>query len=107
MLTLELVHDREVRFERRLSRGLGCCCLSVRGSENQSLNLANSNKMSEIDNYEFLEGIFGGGGRSRTYDAADMSHPDSEPNLLDSFIDLLLETTSGDRVSDDPSKTLQ
>ena len=56
-----------------LSRGLGCCCLSVRGSENRSLNLANSNKMPEIDNYEFLEGIFGGGGRSRTYDAADMS----------------------------------
>ena len=72
MLTRGLVRDGEVR-QRPLPRGLGCCCLSVRGSENRSLNLANSKKMREIDNYEFLGGIFGGGGRSRTYDAADMS----------------------------------
>jgi hypothetical protein len=37
----------------------------------------------------------GGGGRSRTYDAADMSHADSDPNLLDLLTEILLEADDG------------
>jgi len=39
---------------------------------------------------------FGGGGRSRTDDAADMSHADSESDLLDLLTELLLEACGGD-----------
>ena len=43
----------------------------------------------------FLVGKSGGGGRSRTYDAADMSHADSDPNLLDLLTELFLEAGDG------------
>ena len=43
----------------------------------------------------------GGGGRSRTYDAADMSRVDSESNLLEILTKLLLEADAGGN-SDDP-----
>ena len=56
--------------------------------------------MREIENYEFLEGIFGGGGRSRTYDAADMSLGDSDPNLAELLTELLLEASDGGNTGD-------
>ena len=37
----------------------------------------------------------GGGGRSRTYDAADMSRVDSDPNLLELLTEILLEAGDG------------
>jgi len=37
----------------------------------------------------------GGGGRSRTYDAADMSRVDSEANPLELLTQLLLEADVG------------
>ena len=43
-----------------------------------------------------FDGLFGGGGRSRTYDAADMSRVDSDSNLLDLLAEILLEATDGD-----------
>jgi hypothetical protein len=38
----------------------------------------------------------GGGGRSRTYDAADMSRVDNNSNLLDLLKEILLEAGDGD-----------
>ena len=38
----------------------------------------------------------GGGGRSRTYDAADMSRVDSRFNVLDLLTEIMLEATDGD-----------
>ena len=43
----------------------------------------------------------GGGGRSRTYDAADMSRADSESNLVELLTQLLLEAGGGGG-ADDP-----
>jgi len=37
----------------------------------------------------------GGGGRSRTYDAADMSRADTDSNLLELLTEILLEATDG------------
>jgi len=37
----------------------------------------------------------GGGGRSRTYDAADMSRLDSDPNYLELLTELLMEAGLG------------
>ena len=51
-----------------------------------------------MSNKRFLnesEGV-GGGGRSRTYDAADMSRVDSDPNLLDLLEEIILEASDGD-----------
>jgi hypothetical protein len=39
--------------------------------------------------------IVGGGGGSRTHDAADMSHANSDSNLLDLLAEILLEATDG------------
>ena len=51
------------------------------------------------------KGKFGGGGRNRTYDAADMSRADSDPNLLELLTELLLEPGAGASTGD--SETLQ
>jgi hypothetical protein len=48
---------------------------------------------------EKLEGMFGGGGQIRTVDAADMSHADSDSNLLDLLTKILLEASGGDNRS--------
>jgi hypothetical protein len=42
-----------------------------------------------------MEGRSGGGGRNRTYDAADMSHADNDSNILELLRDLLLGATDG------------
>jgi hypothetical protein len=47
-------------------------------------------------NQRILKGKFGGGEWSRTTDAADMSHADSDSNLLDLLAEILLEATDGD-----------
>jgi len=39
---------------------------------------------------------FGGGGRNRTYDAADMSRVDSDRNILEILGEILLEASLGD-----------
>jgi len=41
-------------------------------------------------------GRIGGGGQSRTVDAADMSRVDTKPNLLELLTELLLEASVGD-----------
>ena len=41
-------------------------------------------------------GRVGGGGQSRTVDAADMSRVDTKPNLLELLTELLLEASVGD-----------
>ena len=43
----------------------------------------------------FSEEKFGGGGQSRTVDAADMSRSDSESNLLELLTELILEASAG------------
>jgi len=39
---------------------------------------------------------FGGGGRNRTYDAAEMSRADTDTNLLELLTEMLLELSAGD-----------
>ena len=62
-------------------------------------DLAKFEEMRELakilENYGFLRGKFGGGGRSRTYDAADMSRVDVDPNLLELLTELVVEAGYG------------
>jgi len=56
--------------------------------------LQNLNALAKaLTNHGYFKGNVGGGGRSRTYDAADMSRVDSDPNVLDLLREIILEAS--------------
>ena len=77
---------------------LGGDSMAANGRETSDLaNLQNLNALAKaLTNHGYFKGNVGGGGRSRTYDAADMSHADSDSNLLDLLTEILLEASAGD-----------